>query len=179
MMAAFTASRHFLHSHTRGVLHSLAPSCCGCVDQFAARGSRTSPAHDAWLCAHEDVGSRDYDQQRQQTVGRTMQTVGINRRSLSHDKRQTTFGSHQFECVRIGREQHVPDSIACTQNPPSRVGESTLFPCCPQLPSHTLSKEKTHLLTLLLQNRLDHFNILLQDLWHIHDLLPDLQPDDA
>ena len=44
-----------LQSHTHGVLHSLAPSCCGCVDQFAARRSRTSPAPDARLRAHENV----------------------------------------------------------------------------------------------------------------------------
>ena len=35
--------------------------------------------------------------------------------------------------------------------------------------------KKTHPLTLLLQNHLDHFNTLLPDLWYrtIHDLLPD------
>ena len=47
----------------------------------------------------------------------------------------------------------------------------------------TLSErlEKTHSLTLLLQNCLGHLNILLQDLWHWHinGLLPDLQLDDA
>ena len=62
------------HSHTRGVLHSPAPACCGCVDQFAARGSRTSPAPDAWLRTHQNVRSRGFftdssahDQDRQQT----------------------------------------------------------------------------------------------------------------
>ena len=95
--------------------------------------------------------------------------------------------------VRTGREQRVPDSIACAQTPPTlacgsglwgntcgtchpqhpahtlskyantrvwrRLWLSTLFPCYPQLLSHTLS------LTLLLQNHLDHVNILLQGLW--------------
>ena len=49
-----------LQSHTRGVLLSLAPACCGCVDQFAARGSRTSPAPDAWLRTHQNVRSRGF-----------------------------------------------------------------------------------------------------------------------
>ena len=49
-----------LQSHTRGVFHSLLPSCCGRVDQFAARGSRTSTAPDAWLRAHQNVGSHDF-----------------------------------------------------------------------------------------------------------------------
>ena len=92
--------------------------------------------------------------------------------------------------MRIGREQHVPDSIACTQNQTSRVWavrQHTLFECSPQPPSHTLSKfscgsgcptrsekkkKKTHSLTLLLQNHLDHFNNLLLDPWyrkmHVH-----------
>ena len=39
------------------------------------------------------------------------------------------------------------------------------------LPTHSQKKKKTHLLTLLLQNHLVHLNILLLDLWHIHDLL--------
>ena len=94
-MADFTVSRHFmasalsfwakweLQSHTRGVLLSLAPACRDCVDQFAARGSRTSRTHDAWLRTHQNVrsrgfftGSRAHDQHRQQTVGQTTQTVG-------------------------------------------------------------------------------------------------------
>ena len=58
--------------------------------------------------------------------------------NVSHDKRQTT--------VRTSREQHVPDSIACTQNQPRRVGGglwgNTCGTCRPQPPSHTLSKEK-------------------------------------
>ena len=49
-----------LRSHTRGVLHSLLPSCCGRVDHFAARGSRASPAPDAWLRPHQNVGSHDF-----------------------------------------------------------------------------------------------------------------------
>ena len=40
------------------------------------------------------------------------------------------------------------------------VEQHTLFACSTQ-PLHTLSKEKTHSLTLLLQNHLDHLNILL------------------
>ena len=53
------------------------------------------------------------------------------------------------------------------------VGQHAL-PVQPTAPSpHALKKKKTHSLTLLLQNHLDHFNILLQDLWHwhVHDLL--------
>ena len=79
-------------------------------------------------------------------------------------------------CVRIGREQHVPDSIACTQNQTSRVGvgcgAAHALRVQPTAPLHTLSKEKTHSLTLLPQNHLDHFNNLLLDLWYrnIHDL---------
>ena len=83
-----------LQSHTRGVLHSLLPSCCGCVHQFAARGSRTSPAPDAWLRAHKNAGSGGFftdscahDHHRQQTVGQPMQTVRTKCRNLSHDKR--------------------------------------------------------------------------------------------
>ena len=111
MMAAFTASRHFTatlgaprprrserngncKSHTRDVFHSLLPSRCGCVHQFAARGSRTSPAPDAWLRAHKNAGSGGFftdscahDHHRQHTVGQTMQTVRTKCRNLSHDKR--------------------------------------------------------------------------------------------
>ena len=47
-----------LQSHTRGIFHSLLPSRCGCVDQFAARGSCTSLAPDTSLRAHQNVGSR-------------------------------------------------------------------------------------------------------------------------
>ena len=96
-----------------------------------------------------------------------MQPVGTNRRSLSHDKRQTTIGSYLSECVRIGRENN-PDSIACTQNPPTLAcGGGMWGNTCgtfrPQLPSHTLSKSKeTHSLTLLLQSHFDHVNILLR-----------------
>ena len=66
-----------------GVLHSLAPACCGCVDQFAARGSRASPAHDAWLRTHQDVRSRDFfscahDQRVQEKQNKLVQTVRLN-----------------------------------------------------------------------------------------------------
>ena len=97
-----------LQSHTRGVFHSLLPSRCGCVDQFAARGSRTSPAPDAWLRAHQNVGSGGFftdscahDHHRQQTVGQTMQTVRTNCRSLSHDKRQTRLKEKPFDLTRF------------------------------------------------------------------------------
>ena len=112
-----------------------------------------------------------------------MQTVGTNRRSLSHDRRQTTIGSYPSECVRIGREQHVPDSIACTQNPPTlATAQSPLPTRCQNTPAlawwrdcgaarssraaHSSlptrsQKKKTHSLTLLLQNHLDQDNILL------------------
>ena len=53
----FRAKRE-LQSHTCSVFHS--PACCGCVDQFAARGSRSSPAPDACLRAHQNVGSHDF-----------------------------------------------------------------------------------------------------------------------
>ena len=66
-------------------------------------------------------------------------------------------------------------SLALRIHQHSRVGETVgqhTLPMQPTAPCSTCSqKKKTHLLTLLLQNHLDHFNILLQDLWHINDLL--------
>ena len=54
------------------------------------------------------------------------------------------------------------------QNPPSRVGETVgqhALPVLPTAPSpHALEKQKTLLLTLLLHNHHDHFNILLPNL---------------
>ena len=51
-----------------------------------------------------------------------------------------------FECVRISREQHVPDSIDCTQNQTSRVGvgcgAKSVERAAHSPSSHTLSKEK-------------------------------------
>ena len=89
----------------------------------------------------------------------------------------------------MGREQHVPDSIACTQNQTSRVGVGCGAAHALRVPpSHTLDsrvwewavphavkRKKKDSLTLLPQNHLDHFNNLLLDLWYrtIHDLLPD------
>ena len=72
-----------------------------------------------------------------------MQTVGTNRRSLSHDRRQTTIGSYPFECVRI--EVTCSRFIACTQNPPTLACGFELWgnmcgTCRPQPPLHTLSK---------------------------------------
>ena len=76
-------AKYELQSHTRGVLHSLAPACCGCVDQFAARRSRTSPAPDACLRAHQDVRSRDlfscaHDQRVQEKQNKLVQTLRLN-----------------------------------------------------------------------------------------------------
>ena len=71
--------------------------------------------------------------------------VGAN---VSHDKRQTTTepGPYPPWSVRTGGKQHVPDSIACTQNQPSRVGvgcgATRVERGRPQPPSHTLSKVK-------------------------------------
>ena len=72
-MAAFTASRHFISmlgapqprrserngncSPTRVASSSRWRRRAVAVHQFAARGSRTSPAPDAWLRAHKNVGS--------------------------------------------------------------------------------------------------------------------------
>ena len=96
----------------------------------------------------------------------------------------------------MGREQHVPDSIACTQNQTSRVGvgcgaahtlrvqPTAPFPHAVKIrqlsrvgvgcPTRCQKKKKDSL-TLLSQHHLDHFNNLLLDLWYrtIHDLLPD------
>ena len=98
--------------------------------------------------------------------------------------------------MRMGREQHVQDSIACTQNQTSRVGvgcgaahalrvqPTAPFPHAVKIrqlsrvgvgcPTRCQKKKKDSL-TLLPQNHLDHFNNLLLDLWYrtIHDLLPD------
>ena len=76
------------------------------------------------------------------------------------------------DCATCSRF-HILHSESTNTRVWERLWGNTCGTCCPQLPLHTLSKEKTHLLTLLLQNHLDHFNILLQNLWHIHDLLHD------
>ena len=77
MTAAFTASRHFMatlgaprprrswrHGNCSPTRVASSTRCCrravGCVDQCAARGSRTSSAPGAWLRAHQNVGSHDF-----------------------------------------------------------------------------------------------------------------------
>ena len=110
------------------VPHAWRPPLAGACVLWLCRPIRCSRK----LRAHFFVGSRFFtdscahDQQRQRTVLRTVQTVETNRRSLSHDKRQTTIGSYPFQCMRIGREQHVPDSIAC--------GTSTMCSICARPP---------------------------------------------
>ena len=102
MMAVFTASRHFMAVQSACsspsplsevgtavppfIFHSLLPSCYGCVDHFAARGSRTSPAHDARLRAHQDVRNRSFlrcarDQRVQEKQNKSVVTLqpGHNR----------------------------------------------------------------------------------------------------
>ena len=69
-----------VQSHSRGVLGVAVRRR---VDQFAARGSRTSPAHDAWLRTHQDVRSRDcfscaHDQRVQEKQNKLVQTLGLN-----------------------------------------------------------------------------------------------------
>ena len=80
-----------------------------------------------------------------------------------HDKRQTTIGSYPFKCVRKGREQHVPISIAAGQHvrnvlptapspqavkmrQHSRVGETVGQHALPVLPTapfpHALKSKK-------------------------------------
>ena len=94
------------------------------------------------------------------------------------------------------RQTRVRTSLSSHHDRLQREGEGCghVHPCCrlcfcktnhnPLQPSKNTGQKllnnntafkikKTHSLTLLLQNHLDHFNTLLQDLWYrnIHDLL--------
>ena len=98
----------------------------------------------------------------QQTITQPKNTMKATVQRVDRDNEH----SRMCRCVRMGREQHVPDSIACTQNHTSRVGvgcgAAHALPVQPTAPSpHAVKRKKTHSLTLLLQNHLDHLNILL------------------
>ena len=185
-----------LQSHTRGILLSLAPSCCGCVDQFAARGSRTSPASDAWLRAHQNVGSHDFCRCAQgQRVEEKGKQLGANtspapwhnrqspnrRRHPKHLYRKSIETTNTHTCAES--DHRMLPIVKCENrsrttcyrfhrlhsesNP--RVGDcGAAHALCVQPTApfpHALKSKKTHSLTLLLQNHLDHVNILLQGLW--------------
>ena len=90
-----------LQSHTRGVFHSLLPSCCGCVHQFAARGPRTSPAPDAWLRAHQNFGSHDFcrcahGQRVEEKGNNQVQTLRLNHGTTDSHPTEEHSEKHLF-----------------------------------------------------------------------------------
>ena len=108
-------------------------------------------------------------------VGQTMQKVQAYRRSLSHDKtdstEEETTGSYPFKCVRIGREQHVPESIACTKKSPQK--KKTRLPALSQAAcTSTRAVACSKVADDVTSNSLHDFFHEPQH-WHVHDLLHD------
>ena len=142
-----------LRSHTRGVFHWLLPSCCGCVDQFAAGGSRTTQhlmrgcastrMSEATTSAAVPMVKELRKRIRCKHFALTMAQQTVRHQSI----KKVTPGCYPMCSVRIGREQHVPDSINCTQNQTSRVGvdcgAAHALPVLPTAPfPHALKSKK-------------------------------------
>ena len=136
MMADFTAS---LHGGARcSSASSFWAKCVASSARWRRRavavstnslleGPRTSPAHDAGLRTHQNVRSRGFfndssahDQHRQQTswandANSSSKSQKPEPRQETDSNEEETLGSYPFKCVRKGREQHVPVSIAGTK----------------------------------------------------------------
>ena len=145
-----------LQSHTRGrPPNSLAPSCCGCVDQIRCsriahraqhlmRGcapTRMSEAISSPTAAH--MINSDNKQ-----LGRTMQTVETHRRSLSPRQEQETDNHwilpvlmcenwSRTTCSRFHR-LHSESTLACGGG----LWGNTCGTCCPTAPSPHALKRK-------------------------------------
>ena len=182
-------------SHTRAVLHSLAPACYGCVDQFAQhmmRGCAPTRMPEATTSAAvpmvKELRKRETFRCKHFASTMAQQTVTQPKKTPKHlhIKSIETTNTHtcadcdhrmlpivkceirsRTTCSRF-HSLHSESNLACGGG----LWSSTRSLRAAHSPLSTrCQKKKTHSLTLILQNHLYHLNILHLVLWHIHVLL--------